>query len=71
MRHLRVSGPAADAKHHARRLYRKHCARDRHTVLIGIADIDNSFPQRRMSQCDVLITAHAQGGPLTIEESAS
>lgn len=69
MRHLRVSGPAAAAQQHARRLYRKHCGRDRHTVLIGVADIDNSFPQRRMSQCDVLITVHREAGPLTIEET--
>lgn len=69
MRHLRVAGPAEEAQRHARRLYRKHTGRDRHTVLIGIADIANSYPQRRMTQCDVLITVHREAGPATIEET--
>ena len=72
MKHIKIIGDCtATSQQHACRLYRKHAGRGRHTVMIGITEQRNSLTERRMSLCDVLITVHRDGGPLTIEEHTS
>jgi hypothetical protein len=72
MKHIKITGACTStSQHHALRLYRKHAGRGRHTVMFGISERRNSLTERRMSMCDVLITVHRDGGPLTIEETTT
>lgn len=65
MKHITITGPAAQVVETARRHYTEQVAAGLHTIMDAPGDLRTSLPERRMSAADIIITARPDHGPLT------
>lgn len=65
MKHITITGPAAEVIEAARKQYAERVAEGLHTILDAPGDLRTSLSERRMSAADIIITARPDDGPFT------